>query len=54
LGDTTDYNITVNYIDFNPKNVSASIKKIDHFGLMTIYFNDSMMLNNSIPWINYS
>jgi len=54
LGMTTDYNITINYIDFNPKNVSATIKKIDQLGLMTIYFNDSMVLNDSIPWINYS
>ena len=54
LGLTTDYNITVKYIDFNPKNISATIKKIDQIGLMTIHFNDSMMLNDSLAWVDYN
>jgi len=54
MGLTTDYNLTVNYINYNPKNVSATIKKIDRLGLMSIDFNDSMVLNDSLTLIYYN
>jgi hypothetical protein len=33
--------------------VSARIKSIDYFGMMKIEFNETMVLNDSISWINY-
>ena len=33
--------------------MSARIKSIDYFGMMKIEFNETMVLNDSISWINF-
>ena len=52
---TYQYPIKVNITGSkqNKTIVSAEIKRITQLGVVTLQFNESMMLNKSIPWINY-